>query len=36
MKKTGLKCVVKLFYVNFNPIVTNDITGIQKFLIEKT
>ena len=30
MKKTGLKGVVEFFFVNFNPIDTNDIIEIHK------
>ena len=34
-KKTGLKGVVKFFSVDFNPIDTNDILDIHKYLMEK-
>ena len=30
-KKTGLKGIVKFFYVDFNPIDTNDILDTQIF-----
>ena len=36
MKKTGLKGTVKFFSVDFNPIDTNIILDIQKFLMKKT
>ena len=36
MKKTGLKEVVKFFSVDFNPIDTNDILDIHKYLMERT
>ena len=36
MKKTGLKGVVKLFPVDFNPIDTNDILNIHKYLMKRT
>ena len=35
-KKTGLKGVVNFFSVDFNPIDTNDILGIHKYLMKKT
>ena len=35
-KKTGLKGVVNFFSVDFNPIDTNDILGINKYLMKKT
>ena len=35
-KKTGLKGVVKFFSVDFNPIVTNDILDIHKYLMKRT
>ena len=36
MKKTGLKGSAKLFSADFNPIDTNDILDIQKYLMKKT
>ena len=33
-KKTGLKGVVKRFSVDFNPIDTNDILDIHKYLMK--
>ena len=36
MKKTGLKGVVKFFSVDYNPIDTNDILDIHKYLMKKT
>ena len=36
MKKTGLKGVVKFFSVDFNPIDTNDILDIHKYLMKRT
>ena len=36
MKKTGLKGVVNFFSVDFNPINTNDILGIHKYLMKRT
>ena len=36
MKKTGWKGVVKYFSVAFNPIDTNDIIDIHKYLMERT
>ena len=36
VKKTGLKEVVKFFSVDFNPIDTNDILDIHKYLMIKT
>ena len=36
MKKPGLKGVVKFFYVDFNPIDTNNILDIHKYLMERT
>ena len=35
-KKTGLKEKVNFFSVDFNPVDTNDISDIQKYLIKKT
>ena len=35
-KKTGLKGVVKFFYFDFNPIDTNDVLDIHKYLMERT
>ena len=35
-KKTGLKGVVKLFSVDFNPLDTNDILDIHKYLMKTT
>ena len=35
MKKTGLKGSVKFFSVDFNPIGTNDILDIYKYLMKK-
>ena len=34
-KKTGLKGVAKFFSVDFNPIDTNDILDIYKYLMKK-
>ena len=36
MKKAGLKGSVKFFSVDFNPIDTNDILDIHKYLMKKT
>ena len=36
LKKTGLKGVVKFFSVDFNPIDTNDILDIHKYLMKRT
>ena len=36
LKKTGLKGFVKFFSVDFNPIDTNDILDIHKYLMKKT
>ena len=36
MKKTGLKGVVKLFSLDFNPVDTNDILDIHKYLMKRT
>ena len=36
MKKPGLKRLVKFFYVDFNPIDTNNILDIHKYLMERT
>ena len=36
VKKTGLKGVVNFFSVDFNPINTNDILGIHKYLMKRT
>ena len=36
MTKTGLKGVVKFFSVDFNPIDTNDILDIHKYLMKRT
>ena len=36
MKKTGLKGVVKFFSVDYNPIDTNDILDIHRYLMKKT
>ena len=36
MKKTGLKKVVIFFSVDFNPIDTNNILDIHKYLMKKT
>ena len=36
MKKTRLGEVVKLFSIDFNPIDTNDILDIHKYLMKKT
>ena len=36
MKKTGLKGAVKFISVDFNPIDTNDILDIHKYLMERT
>ena len=35
MKKSGLKGSVKFFPVGFNPIDTNDILDIHKYLMKK-
>ena len=35
-KETGLKGVVKLFSVDFNPIDTNDILDIHRYLMKRT
>ena len=35
MKKTGLKEIVKFFSVDFNPINTNDISDVHKYLMKK-
>ena len=35
-KKTELKGVLKFFSVDFNPIDTNNITDIHKYLMKKT
>ena len=35
MTKTGLKGVIKCFSVDFNPIDTNDILNIHKYLMKK-
>ena len=36
MKKTELKGVVKIFSVDFNPIDTNNILDIHKYLLKGT
>ena len=36
LKKTRLKRILKLFSVDFNPIDTNDILDIDKYLIKRT
>ena len=36
MKKIGLKGVVKFFSADFNPIDTNEILDIHKYLMKKT
>ena len=36
MKKPGLKGVVKFFYVDFNPIDTNNNLDIHKYLMKRT
>ena len=36
MKKTGLTGVVNFFSVDFNPIDTNDILDIDKYLMKRT
>ena len=36
MKKTGLKGSVHFFSVDFNPIDTNDVLDIHKYLMKKT
>ena len=36
MKKTGLKGVAKFFSFNFNPIDTNNILDIHKYLMKRT
>ena len=35
-KKTGLKGVVNFFSVDFNPIFTNDLLDIHKYLMVRT
>ena len=35
-KKTGLKGIVKLFSVDFNPIDNNNISDIHKYLMKRT
>ena len=35
MKKAGLKGVAKIFPVDFNPIDTNDILDIHKYLMKR-
>ena len=35
-KKTGLNGVVKIFSFSFNPIDTNDILDIHKYLMKRT
>ena len=36
MRKTGLKGIVNFFSVDFNPIDTNDISDIHKYLMKRT
>ena len=36
MKKAGLKEVVKIFSVNFNPTDTNDVLDIHKYFMKRT
>ena len=36
MTKTGLKAVVKFSSVDFDPIDTNDILNIHKYLMKRT
>ena len=36
MKKAGLKGIVKHFSVNFNPIGTNGILDIHRYLMKRT
>ena len=36
IKNTKSRGVVNFFYVDFNPIDTNDIVDIHKYLMEKT
>ena len=36
MKYAGLKGTKKVFYVNYNPIDTNDILNINRYLMKKT
>ena len=36
LKKTGLKGVVISFFADFNPIDTNNIIDIHKYLMERT
>ena len=36
LKKTGLKGVVNVFSVDFNPIDTNDILDIHKYSMKRT
>ena len=35
-KKTGLEVAVNFFSVDFNPIDTNNIIDIRKYLMERT
>ena len=36
MKKTGLKGTVKVFSVDYNPIITSDISDILRYLMKQT
>ena len=36
MKKAGLKEIVQFFFVDFNPMNTNDIIDIHKYLMKGT
>ena len=36
MKKAGLKEIVHFFFVDFNPMNTNDIIDIHKYLMKGT
>ena len=36
MKKTGLKGIENFFSVDFNPVDTNDVLDIQKYLTKGT
>ena len=36
MTTTGLKGIVNFFSVNFNPIDTNDILDIHRYLMKRT
>ena len=36
MKKTGLKRIIKIFFVDFNLVDNNDILDIHKYLMKRT